>query len=218
MAENRALLKAVREAPDNEIARLVYADWLEERGDPRGPYLRLDTDVSKMRRREKGCRSALERLIELRKSFRADWIVDVSQGPHDVIKQMDIAEYPKSLRGSGTSRTVEAPSWIQVERAIRKLNRHSFPFLWLFLEERDPDAERFDVMGGNGAWVMWGTIAGDYRHYQNPRGGKGTVDVWTSDQGSTSPAKYVCDDLATVIRAAKYVYYCGTFTPELTWA
>src|ERR1043165_7811706 len=27
--------------PDNDIPRLIYADWLEERGDPRGEFIRL---------------------------------------------------------------------------------------------------------------------------------------------------------------------------------
>jgi uncharacterized protein (TIGR02996 family) len=39
-ADDRAFLAAVAAAPDDDTPRLVYADWLDERGDPRGPYLR----------------------------------------------------------------------------------------------------------------------------------------------------------------------------------
>jgi uncharacterized protein (TIGR02996 family) len=41
MTEERAFLKAILERPDDDASKLVYADWLEEQGDPRGEYLRL---------------------------------------------------------------------------------------------------------------------------------------------------------------------------------
>ena len=37
-----AFLAAIAADPSRELARLVYADWLDERGDPRGPVLRLE--------------------------------------------------------------------------------------------------------------------------------------------------------------------------------
>jgi uncharacterized protein (TIGR02996 family) len=38
MNHNDALLQAVLASPDDDTPRLVYADWLEERGDPRGEF------------------------------------------------------------------------------------------------------------------------------------------------------------------------------------
>src|SRR5687768_4181469 len=35
------LLKAVYESPDDDAARLVYGDWLQEKGDPRGEFITL---------------------------------------------------------------------------------------------------------------------------------------------------------------------------------
>jgi uncharacterized protein (TIGR02996 family) len=40
-----ALLEAVHADPNDLQARAIYADWLEERGDPRGEYLRLDMQL-----------------------------------------------------------------------------------------------------------------------------------------------------------------------------
>ena len=40
------LLAAVERAPQDVQARAVYADWLEERGDPRGEFLRLEMQLS----------------------------------------------------------------------------------------------------------------------------------------------------------------------------
>src|ERR1700731_920780 len=39
--EEATFLQALNEKPDNAALRLVFADWLEERGDPRGELLRL---------------------------------------------------------------------------------------------------------------------------------------------------------------------------------
>jgi uncharacterized protein (TIGR02996 family) len=41
MNDERAFLAAILEQPDDDARKLVYADWLEEQGDPRGEYLRL---------------------------------------------------------------------------------------------------------------------------------------------------------------------------------
>jgi uncharacterized protein (TIGR02996 family) len=49
MNEERAFLAAILERPDDDARKLVYADWLEERGDPRGEYLRLMMKVRQER-------------------------------------------------------------------------------------------------------------------------------------------------------------------------
>src|SRR5262245_32367297 len=41
MQDEAALLQAMQENPEDTSLRLVFADWLEERGDPRGELIRL---------------------------------------------------------------------------------------------------------------------------------------------------------------------------------
>src|SRR5437763_16176767 len=41
MSDDDAFLQAIREDPHDPARRLVYADWLEERGDRRAEFLRL---------------------------------------------------------------------------------------------------------------------------------------------------------------------------------
>ncbi len=40
MNDHESFLSAIRDATDKREARLIYADWLEEQGDPRGELLR----------------------------------------------------------------------------------------------------------------------------------------------------------------------------------
>jgi uncharacterized protein (TIGR02996 family) len=58
-----ALLRAIQDNPDDDSLRLVYADWLEERGDVRGEFIRVQVELArgpgdarrrrKLRRRER---------------------------------------------------------------------------------------------------------------------------------------------------------------------
>lgn len=41
-ADEWAFLDEIQIRPDDETARLIYADWLESRGDPRADYLRIE--------------------------------------------------------------------------------------------------------------------------------------------------------------------------------
>jgi uncharacterized protein (TIGR02996 family) len=41
MTPDDAFLQAILENPDDDTPRLIYADWLEERGDPRGEFIRI---------------------------------------------------------------------------------------------------------------------------------------------------------------------------------
>ena len=41
MTDAGTLLRAVLAQPEDEAVRLVYADWLEEQGDPRAEFIRL---------------------------------------------------------------------------------------------------------------------------------------------------------------------------------
>jgi uncharacterized protein (TIGR02996 family) len=42
MTQDDAFHQAVMQDPDDDGVRLVYADWLEERGDPRGEFIRVE--------------------------------------------------------------------------------------------------------------------------------------------------------------------------------
>lgn len=47
MNEDEAFIRAIVDAPGDDTPRLVYADWLDDRDDPRGPYLRAEHDWAK---------------------------------------------------------------------------------------------------------------------------------------------------------------------------
>ncbi|MBY0460291.1 MAG: TIGR02996 domain-containing protein, partial [Gemmataceae bacterium] len=44
MNEDEAFIRAIVDSPGDDTPRLVYADWLDDRDDPRGPYLRAECE------------------------------------------------------------------------------------------------------------------------------------------------------------------------------
>jgi uncharacterized protein (TIGR02996 family) len=47
MTGSEPFLQEIVAAPDDDAPRLVYADWLEEQGDPRGEFIRLQCELAK---------------------------------------------------------------------------------------------------------------------------------------------------------------------------
>jgi len=48
MATDAEFIETIRAHPDDDAARLVYADWLEERDDPRGEFIRVQLQLAGM--------------------------------------------------------------------------------------------------------------------------------------------------------------------------
>lgn len=71
-------VEAILAEPDSEAVALVYADWLEDRGDPRGEYLRLEIERLTLPVHSKRHTQVHERLHALRRAFDSRWAVDVA--------------------------------------------------------------------------------------------------------------------------------------------
>jgi uncharacterized protein (TIGR02996 family) len=48
MSQEEAFLRAIVEAPDDDLPRLACADWLEEQGDPRGEFIHVQIEMSRL--------------------------------------------------------------------------------------------------------------------------------------------------------------------------
>jgi uncharacterized protein (TIGR02996 family) len=63
--------------PDDNVLRLVYADWLEERDDPRGPFLRAAVMLQSLGANDEQVPHLRHRILELRPKVSAGWLVRV---------------------------------------------------------------------------------------------------------------------------------------------
>lgn len=89
--EEAAFLAAIRANRDDELVRLVYADWLDERNDPRGEYLRLNVELRRLVR-GKLALNPLEvgRHLEFEVTFEVEWVACIN----GVKYQRDTFIYP----------------------------------------------------------------------------------------------------------------------------
>ncbi len=84
MNEDEAFIRAIVDAPGDDLPRLVYADWLDDRADPRGPYVRAETKWAKpWRKRGRKSKRPIDnpRLREMACALDALWVARVSRPP-----------------------------------------------------------------------------------------------------------------------------------------
>jgi uncharacterized protein (TIGR02996 family) len=73
MGEDEAFIRAIVDGPGDDLPRLVYADWLDDRGDPRGPYLQAEREAVET--------GDVARLRELAAGLDPVWVARVSRPP-----------------------------------------------------------------------------------------------------------------------------------------
>lgn len=71
MTHDEAFIQAIREAPDDDAPRLIYADWLEEHGQAdRAEFIRIQCRLARMPEADPNAASLWARAEEL---LRANW-------------------------------------------------------------------------------------------------------------------------------------------------
>jgi uncharacterized protein (TIGR02996 family) len=72
--QDEAFLQSIREDPDDDGLRLIYADWLEERGDPRGEFIRVQVELARTPPSDPRVSLWKEREHELLATHRDTWV------------------------------------------------------------------------------------------------------------------------------------------------
>jgi len=72
-------LAAIRARPSDDTARLIYADWLEERGDSRAEYLRIDIALARLSDPAPEHKQVLERFLYLNAALDTNWLERVGK-------------------------------------------------------------------------------------------------------------------------------------------
>lgn len=74
MNEDETFIRAIVDTRGDETARLVYADWLDDRDDPRGAFLRAEAEWARTGKKEKALRALAADLDPV-------WVARVSRPP-----------------------------------------------------------------------------------------------------------------------------------------
>lgn len=104
MHEEQGFLDQLRDHPEDDVTRLVYADWLEDRADRRSDYLRAEVVLGRLVVLDEGYANAEASLTSLRDGIDARWVELVGKR-WDVIFQGHRSGYKigaiKLIRGIG---------------------------------------------------------------------------------------------------------------------
>ena len=75
--------EAIVADPDNDEPRLVYADWLDERGDPRGEFIRIQCQVAAGELNDDSVESRTTRrhMFKLLEQNRGEWLAEFDKLP-----------------------------------------------------------------------------------------------------------------------------------------
>jgi uncharacterized protein (TIGR02996 family) len=73
MQERNPFLEDIVENPDDDAPRLIYSDWLEERDDPRGEFIRLSCRLFHLPPKAPEEATLRARLKELQQMYEAKW-------------------------------------------------------------------------------------------------------------------------------------------------
>src|SRR5438093_1094848 len=74
MGDREGFLRAIAEDPEDDAPRLVFADWLEEQGDPRGEFMRLQVHLARLPENDHRRAVLEERERELLDRHAVDWL------------------------------------------------------------------------------------------------------------------------------------------------
>jgi uncharacterized protein (TIGR02996 family) len=80
--EEEAFLQAVIENPEDDAPRLIFADWLEEHGQPeRAEFIRVQCELARLPEQEHRRKELLAREQGLLKEHEKEWTAPLSLWP-----------------------------------------------------------------------------------------------------------------------------------------
>ena len=104
MISEERLISAITDAPLEQDARRIYADWLEERGDARAEFLRLEAQLDSVDDDSPRRTELLKRLIDCVRTTDPHWLAIVCRRYDVVLKRvgkghLDLIKHIRKTRG-----------------------------------------------------------------------------------------------------------------------
>lgn len=110
MSSNEAFLAAICDNPADDTPRLIYADWLEERGDPRAEFIRVQVELARLPKRDKRRKDLKVREEELLEWYGDGWTQEVF-GP--LFRQIEFRRgFIEMVRTSTKDFVEHAAGWV----------------------------------------------------------------------------------------------------------
>jgi uncharacterized protein (TIGR02996 family) len=93
MINEAAFLAAIKAAPGDNLARLAYADWLDEQGRPEGQFLRIECQLSALDPSDASRAELKAKFLLASRGIDSGWIEVVSRVPIEEVNGGIRCEY-----------------------------------------------------------------------------------------------------------------------------
>jgi len=139
-SEDRAFLRAIGSEPNDITCRLVYADWLEERNDPRSSFVRLQVERLKVDPVSPDHIQLWQLEQTARQSFDAYWLAHLDPPVWCVVGNI-VGEHPAGPQQSETRHGT------RLFRPNAKVYLASTRHIWAVFESSSERFESLRVVG-----------------------------------------------------------------------
>lgn len=78
--EQQAIIREIVAFPNDDGPRLIYADWLEERGDPQGEFIRVQCALAAGVADPVRAQELRARELEMLREYREEWVARICPG------------------------------------------------------------------------------------------------------------------------------------------
>lgn len=123
MNEDAAFIRALRDQPTDETTRLVYADWLDDRSDPRAEYLRAEAAWVALQPSDEQYRPLYRRVSQLAAALDPEWFAAVGRMAHLVRRGWEAVSEGFSPRRAATDLPQE---WAEALGMLRSFSAEEF--------------------------------------------------------------------------------------------
>lgn len=170
MSEDEPFLRAILTNPDDRVSRLVYADWLDERDDPKAEFIRLEAQLAELSPGHKETQVLRQRRRELQAQLPAWWLAilgglratrsvpdparvgAVTEMLGRPVQFVDDKGYTITITAAATSGFTDAVAYLE-ERSQWRRRRWADPFEW---ESDFHDIHYYlRIRGKDGREVAW---------------------------------------------------------------
>jgi len=132
------------------------------------------------------------------------------------IDAIHVMRYPRD-GGHFTTEVIERPAWDIVERELRSMHNWEKPILWLRQNREVGDSNCLAVCGGCAIYhVQIADKAGDWKQALDPEGSEEEIEVWLSDQGFATAAKFTWP-VEKALELVRWYFDHGSAHPHYSW-
>jgi uncharacterized protein (TIGR02996 family) len=119
MPDHRAFLQAIQANPADDGPRLVYADWLDEHGDPCGEFIHVQVARARLRPDEPGFAALLRREVELLVQHRPDWVGPLAEVVSHEVFERGFIEFLLVMADAYLDHAREVVRWAPAARRLK---------------------------------------------------------------------------------------------------